>query len=1227
MSITKESLRQLFSLPYDFSSWQSFLHDFFGASQLKTPPVMLNTSTEDETGYLLGDMETSDGYSVGLFQFDIFHSSVLRKRVGLRNLVKIYLREHYEAALVVFRETDSPAWRFSFISDLKEENTAPKRFTYIFGDANGAFHTPVSRFWALYQKRSNGTVAFKEMMDAFSVEVLTKEFYDKLFQWFTWAISADSGISFPANPKLPKESQEELSVKIIRLITRLLFVWFIKQKGLVPNELFNEESLKDILKDFSPEASDSSCYYNAILQNLFFATLNRAIVDEDGHGRRFATMKDNRDLRNLYRYAEMFAISEKEVVELFSKVPFLNGGLFECQDKFIKTGIQQEDDRYFDGFSRNSAKYSDGTYKYRAFIPNKLFFSQDEKQLGLVTLLKQYNFTIEENSPTDAVVSLDPELLGRVFENLLGAYNPETQETVRKSTGSFYTPREIVDYMVEQSLCEYLVTKCGKENEEDIRSLFSSTDQCNINEGLRNAIITSMKSIKILDPACGSGAFPMGCLLHIVDIIERLQPGIDRYALKLELLENCIYGVDIQPIAMLISKLRFFISLICEQNSIDFNDAAHNFGINTLPNLETKFVAANTLISADIRSCYLDWADKDQQKELIRLKEELLQIRHGHFHAKSQYAKQKARQQDKEKCDEIQQSILDSAANVDARRLKDAEERAAYYKEELKKYPEKWVDEIQHQGMLFDDGGPSIFKRDINKAKRDELNGYLQANLAVIKRERAKTVPTEFASAVAQVTRWNPYDQNASAPFFDSEWMFGVTSGFDVVIGNPPYIQLQSDGGKLANLYKDGGFSTFERTGDIYCLFFERGWQLLKDNGHLCFITSNKWMRAGYGASMRNFLANQTNPELLIDFAGQKIFESATVDTNILLFAKQQNEGKTLACIAKPGCREDLSGFVRQNGTRMAFTTADSWVILSPIEQSIKRKIEAVGTPLKNWDIKINRGILTGCNEAFIINESKRKELIAQDPHSAEIIRPILRGRDIKRYGYEWAHLYLIATFPSRHYNIDEFPAVKEHLLTFDRQRLLEAGLDEIANSDELLHDFCRQRLEQCGQNIIIKGNKVLIDGKAEKSRKKTGNKWFETQDQIGYWEDFSKPKIVWGNLGLSAGFAFAAEDMFVNAPCPMITPFSEFLLTVLNSRLGDWYIRHLGVTRNGGYFEYKPMFIEQLPVPMQLPSTLSDIEMRLRTCKSDRDKDDFVNGLYGLTNEEALFIFSELRD
>jgi len=294
-----------------------------------------------------------------------------------------------------------------------------------------------------------------------------------------------------------------------------------------------------------------------------------------------------------------------------------------------------------------------------------------------------------------------------------------------------------------------------------------------------------------------------------------------------------------------------------------------------------------------------------------------------------------------------------------------------------------------------------------------------------------------------------------------------------------------------------------------------------------------------------------------------------------------------------------MSDFVQQQNTICEFSSSDAWVILSPIEQSIKRKIEAVGTPLKDWNINIYRGVLTGYNDAFIISTEKRNEILAncqteeERQRTAELIRPILRGRDIKRYGYDWANLYIIATFPSRHYNIDRYQSVKQYLLSF--------GIE---------------RLEQTGRTHIVNGEKV-------KARKKTSNKWFETQDSISYWDDFSKPKIVWGNLNLKASFALVEDNSFINAPSPMIVPASNYLLGILNSKLADYYIRRLGVTHNGGYFEYKPMFVEQLPVPVDCKFKTIIEEAVSR--QDEQQIDRIVYDMYGLGSEEIRYI--ESRD
>ncbi|MBQ8169645.1 MAG: class I SAM-dependent DNA methyltransferase [Bacteroidales bacterium] len=414
-------------------------------------------------------------------------------------------------------------------------------------------------------------------------------------------------------------------------------------------------------------------------------------------------------------------------------------------------------------------------------------------------------------------------------------------------------------------------------------------------------------------------------------------------------------------------------------------------------------------------------------------------------------------------------------------------------------------------------------------------------------------------------------------------------NGFDIVIGNPPYIQLQNNGGELAALYENCNFETFARTGDIYCLFYEKGWQVLRPNGHLCFITSNKWMRAGYGEKTRGFFAAKTNPKYLIDFAGVKIFENATVDTNILIFAKESNEHKTSCAVTDKLNKEsvkELSVFVEQNKTVCDFANSDSWVILSPIEQSIKRKIEAAGTPLKDWDINIYRGVLTGYNEAFIINTEKRNEILAncqteeERRKTEELIRPILRGRDIKRYGYDWANLWLIATFPSRHYDIEEYPAVKDHLLSFGMERL-----------------------EQTGKQHIVNGEKI-------KARKKTNNKWFETQDSISYWEDFEKPRITYREIGVEMDACQVEKGWMINNKLYMISGCNlTHLLNYFNSRLFNKVILS-GANLTGG----KGVdFIERIAVP--LPA-----ECDLTTTDNDTTPQRLY-AFYQLTEEEIKFI------
>jgi very-short-patch-repair endonuclease len=1232
-------------------------------------------------------------------------------------------------------------------------------------------------------------------LQVLDVSILNKKFFQDLSNWY---FSALNEVSFPDD--LEKKKEVCNATNLIRLITRVIFIWFIKEKQLVPASLFRKDFVANILKDFNKN-KNSHNYYNAILQNLFFGTLNQKMDErkfaKDGD---FRTNKEEYGVKNLFRYADLFTIPEKEVLALFKDVPFLNGGLFDCLDKPNDEGKIE----YVDGFSRNPKK--------KAIIPDYIFFGEEKEvdlnevygtknkrysSRGLINLLESYKFTVAENTPIEEEIALDPELLGKVFENLLASYNPETQTTARKQTGSFYTPREIVNYMVDESLFEYIkqslknsppfqggvpegggglniqnqvpegggglniqnqvteggdglniqnqvteggdglniqnqVTEggdglniqnqvpeggdglniqnqvpeggdglniqnqvpeggdglnnlpylktfrkelrnnltpaeaklwkflqgkqldgrkfrrqhsvsnyildfycpeeklaveldgqghfeasqaeydaerdlflkhCGikvlrfenkwvwenleglldeiKSNfgwdkqlprpsetppfqgedlfESRLRDVFSYSENPNpFNEAETIELIEAINNCKILDPACGSGAFPMGILHKMVHILQKLDPenkywkdlqrkkaieeteaafkigdkeerakrlaeindvfenNASDYGRKLYLIENCIYGIDIQPIAVQIAKLRFFISLVIDQK---VDKTKENFGIRSLPNLETKFVAANTLIGLD----------KPQQLTLrnpeIEAKEnELKQLRHKYFTANTRKEKITLQKQDKE----LRKQIAE---------------------------------------LLENDGW----------------------NTTVAK----------------QIASFDPYDQNHFANWFDPEWMFGITDGFDIVIGNPPYIQLQKDGGKLAEEFKNKGYQTYNRMGDIYTLFYEKGISLLKQNGILAYITSNKWMRAGYGENLRKFFTKY-NPLVLIDL-GPGVFESATVDTNILIIQKLDNTNNLRAVTISNNKKEniDFTSTLQNEGVTLKKLTQNAWTISSDIESRIKEKIEAKGTPLKDWDVKINYGIKTGFNDAFIIDGKKKDELIAQDPKSAEIIKPILRGRDIKRYKAEFADLWLIATFPALKLNIDDYPAIRDYLKSFGKK----------------LHQTGEEFIDENGQKV--------------KTRKKTGNKWFETQDQIAYYEEFEKEKIVYQELTQGSRFAFDDRMNYYVANTAYLITGKElkYLFAYLNSKFAEKSFSNYYSTSLGeGSIRWLNQYMMNFPIPkLSLKEQQPFIELVdkiLQKKEKDEDTtdlekqiDQLVYKLYDLTEEEIAII------
>ena len=990
---------------------------------------------------------------------------------------------------------------------------------------------------------------FKGLLDAWinqlDTDALNKRFYNDLFGWFE---RARAEIQFPENLHKKREDW------IIRLITRLLFVWFIKEKGLVDDKLFIKGHIKTLLKN---KDLDDDSYYRVVLQNLFFATLNTPIKNR-GFSKK--NHKSHRDF-SLYRYKDEIEAepAADALLDLFVKTPFINGGLFDCLDDYDSPTSAKNSGRKGGG---ERTDYFSDVHGKELSLPNRLFFDGS----GLLTTFNRYKFTVEENTPIEQEVALDPELLGQVFENLLAAYNPETRENVRKQTGSYYTPRKIVDYMVGQSLMSYLEEKTQPEDGDtkywqekldyllDYHDAFNDADKL-FQENERKSIVRAISELRTLDPAVGSGAFPMGILHRLNLVLDRLDPKneewhalqkeraqkdagkvfndpLDKKAVrekrlneinetftryssgfgrKLFLIQNSIFGADIQPVACQITKLRFFISLAIEQEA--GKDKKNNYGIKPLPNLETRFVAADTLIRID----------KPKQVELQAPEAEVLELK-------------------------------------------------------LKQNREQYFNAVSRTAKLH--------CRDEDQRLRKELATALKAG-------------GWEEQGATRVAEWDLYDQNAAADWFDPAWMFGIPDGFDIVIGNPPYVPLQRDGGQLGSKYASQKFGSFARTGDVYMLFYERGLTLCRQNGALMFITSNSWLRAKYGARLRSVLTRH-NPRLLINM-GKDVFANVSVDANILFIENRANQNELQA--------SDLnmsSEFSPSEWHHIVPENTKAWTILSAPEEGLRAKIEQAGTQIKDWNVNIHYGIKSGCDGAFIIDDVTKNHLCAANPISIDIIKPTIRGKNIRRYSYQSANEWVIV-IPQGWTNANKKGTLPE--------QFFHATLPAI-------YDHLKATGKQQGK------------GKGLYERTAMGDYWWELRP-CAYYSEFEKEKLLWIQLVNRGRFTY--DDKKLN---PVESVFSmagediKYLLAVLNSHLINWQMRHIAPTSGMGVPQWKKTYVEQLPIPKiskteQRPFIeLAEKITAAKAANPDADTsgweaevDRLVYALYGLTESEIKII------
>ncbi|MDP2027390.1 TaqI-like C-terminal specificity domain-containing protein [Sulfuriferula sp.] len=1101
---------------------------------------------------------------------------------------------------------------------------------------------------------------YEAWMAVLDVKALNEKFYKELSDWYFWALREETGVRFPKGQPLDDSHDPSItgrpSVAMIRLLTRLIFVWFLKEKKLVPSELFDEKALAGLLCISPHQQQREGNYYKAILQNLFFATLNTETTAEDEDGNKQRVWREESGPKRLdkylihtvYRYKKEFKAPD-EAIALFRKVPFLNGGLFECLDKLVTDEDLNRDHDLaalvvtegrqtvlrVDGFSERTEN--------PLYVPNELFFSDGKegvdlndiyqtknrkyKPRGLLKIFESYKFTIEENTPVEEEVALDPELLGKVFENLLASYNPDTKTTARKKSGSFYTPREVVDYMVDEALVAYfehaflpspasgrgaggegakstklqtrprnefldLGTQPGEldlpvipqqavvqDTAQDntilatrLRQLLSyrhSGHDFNPEETLQ--LIQAIERLRVLDPACGSGAFPMGILQKLVHVLRKLdsdppnalwkaqnrtpleqqlalakqlpdpnlredqitqaQAALDKfdqdfadpdyadYARKLYLIEKCLYGVDIQPVAVQIAKLRFFISLVVEQK---LDETCGK--LTPLPNLETKIVAANTLLPIPRTH------------------------RQGDLFANPAVA-------EKEK--ELREA---NASHFAAKRFADKRKRKA-----------------------------RILRL------RDEL-------VALLKADQMLRDPDDADRMAA----WDPFDQNRHADFFDPEWMFGFSQGFDVLIGNPPYVRQESIKDDKPR-YKPH-YECYNGTADLYVYFYERSFQLLNPYGVLSFITSNRWFRAKYGEGLRRYMVTHTEMRQIIDFGDEAVFVALAYPTIVIATKRPESDLLKTARNDVLALNWDSNNPAHQEAhfhevfaaehfpVPQAELKVGGWQLEPPTQRRLLERLRKAGQPLGDFcQGHFYYGIKTGLNKAFVINREQRDGLIADNPNSAEIIKPFLSGKDIKRWNVQFAEQYFIKIESSEN---------KQHPWS---------GLP-LAEAEKL---FAKTYPSIYAWFISEDRRQQLID------RTDQGRYFWELRS-CAYWEKFEQPKIIYPDIYLHQSFAWDEEGLFCANTAYFIPNAEKWLVGVLNSSVCEWFYDQISTRMQGGYLRAFSDKMQALPVPEASREQRNLIEACINAISRGLAAPEYERLLNGLVYE--LFFPEELH-
>ena len=836
---TPDSLRNLFQSSFNLAQWYSFLQHFFNATELKTTPERIIENTSDE-GYYLGSIDTTDSYRIGLFQYNITKGSVANKRVGLRNLVRSFINPtwgEFDAALVVFDSSDH--WRLSFICDIKGEATSPKRYTYVFSSDDLLYRTPIERFNFLKKKG----ISFENMQTAFSVEALSDEFFDKYREQYADFIQYITGKRFvkvgskweekvlgEPNAALMQafgHNEKKIRDYVKKMMGRITFLHFLQRKGWMCGDL-------NYMQNMFENSAYKNDYLDSVLEPLFFGILNTKPAERE------ALFTD-------YGW-------DKSLLNEWKDIPYLNGGLFE----------RDEED---EPESRFPAEYFKRLFQ---------FFSE-------------YNFTIDENDPNDAEVGVDPEMLGKIFENLLED---------NKDKGAFYTPKEIVRYMCQESLIAYLETNTSVAKDK-IRQfvLFPEEGVADIPENKKPKLLAALEEVKICDPAIGSGAFPMGLLNELLHCREVLSgEHYDRAEIKKSIIQNNIYGVDIEKGAVDIARLRFWLSIVVDEETP-----------SPLPNLDYKIMQGN--------------------------------------------------------------SLIESFMGVDLSKLT--------YEKEYKK----------------DKGEISLFDDEKNRLQKT-VSHLLSSYYSCSDHDRKVKLQQEISDTITKQLEAQAYDPTILAKLKDINltennkfflwhtWFSDVFSredkeGFDIVIGNPPYVVTNK---------RD--YPKYKWNSDLYKMFYELGIDVLMNfSGHICFITPKFWMLNLEDEQMRKTFS--CNLEIK-QIAFCNPFETAVTENTVVLLSKNNN-------------KQDEIEVFKYNPNSLCF------------ENTIPLNLDYCSTNLHfEWVHGLNKQLINLLTK--LVNNKKLKD-ISISKRGAEISKKVMRetikgipsliGQDMKRYSILWCDTFI----------------------------------------------------------------------------------------------------------------------------------------------------------------------------------------------------------------------------